>query len=227
MSASSGRFVGLVRRLSGHGRDYVASGWFDVLRGLYSEPHRKYHGIAHIDNLLDRLDALRPFSAPHLDRLLEAEVAIWFHDAVYVVGSKVNEETSALLARSFMFSIGCTDTVGGLGGRPGSALDIVQDAIMATKHDGRELANNAARVMVDLDLAGFADPWDRFEENNARIREEYAAVPDEQYRWGRIAFLSNLLNRRIFHVLTDLEQPARENIHRHILALAATRGSGT
>jgi predicted metal-dependent HD superfamily phosphohydrolase len=225
MNFTRDRFVALARVLSGDdGVDDVAAGWFVVLDGLYRQSHRHYHGMGHIDNLLTRLDGLRPCSAPFLDRLPEAECAVWFHDAVYAVGSKTNEETSALLARAFLFSIGATDTVGTAGGRPGSVLDTVNGAIMATKHDGKNVENNAARVMVDLDLAGFADPWDEFEENNRRIREEYAAVPEDAYRWGRIAFLASLLGRRIYSVLTELEAPARENIKRHARDLA-TGGS--
>src|SRR5512138_1006779 len=97
------RFLGMAAKLetrsvSAHA---VASGYFDVLDALYAEPHRKYHGMHHIENLLQRLDMLTPFSRPGFDRFLEAEVAIWFHDAVYDIRSKQNEETSALLARGF------------------------------------------------------------------------------------------------------------------------------
>lgn len=218
------RFIRLVRELTdpaSREHDAVASGWFDVLHGLYSQPHRHYHGFHHITNLLARLDALVPFAGPGLDRLLEAEVAIWFHDAVYVVGSKTNEEASALLARAFLFSIGATDNGPGAAGLVGNILDAVNEAIMATKHDGRDLKGNAARVMVDLDLAGFADSWDDFDENNRRIRREYAEVSDEAYCWGRTAFLAGLLSRRIYTVTTELESAARANIKRHIRELHA------
>lgn len=219
------RFVKLAERLA-PGRDRVeviANGWFDVLAGLYSEPHRHYHSGRHIANLLGRLDALVPNSAPHLDRLLEAEVAIWFHDAVYEIGSKRNEETSALLARAFLFSLGATDDGPTNGNRAGALPEAVNEAILATKHTGGDLSGNAARVMVDLDMAGFADPWDDFEENNRRIRLEYAAASDDAYRAGRVAFLAQLLTRPIYRVLTELETPARANIERHMRDLMRGR----
>lgn len=212
------RFEQFVIKL-GTGRADLAPGWFGVLEALYSEPHRRYHSLRHIANLLERLDQLVPYSSRGLDRLLEAETAIWFHDAIYVVGSKTNEEASALLARAFLFSVGATDDGPTTGNRVGAFPDAVNEAIMATKHDGRQLNGNGARVMVDLDLAGLADPWEDFDENNQRIREEYAAVPEDVYRTHRAAFLANLLTRPIFHVLTQLEAPARANINRHLLDL--------
>lgn len=215
------RFVALVDRLAPPtpSTRAMAIGWFGVLAGLYTESHRHYHGLGHIENLLGRLDELgQRGSIAGLDRLLETEVAIWFHDAVYVVGSPDNEATSALLARAFLFSLQAQHDEADRT----PFVDKVQAAIMATKHDGREPEGNAARVMVDLDLAGFADPWEEFEENNQRIRQEYASVPWGMYRLGRLSFLTKLLLRPIFHVLTELEAPARANIERHIADLVAT-----
>lgn len=208
------RFVALVDRLAPKqpSSRTMAIGWFGVLAGLYMEPHRNYHGLRHIEYLLGRLDQLDP-KAPGMDRLLEAEVAIWFHDAIYVIGATDNEEASALLARAFLFSIQAQHAE-----RDRTPfVDKVEAAIMATKHDGRAPDGNAARVMVDLDLSGFARQWEEFEEDNHRIRAEYAAVPWGVYRLGRMSFLAKLLLRpAIFHVLTELEVPARVNIERHI-----------
>ena len=201
-------------------RDGLSVSWSGMLWALYSEPHRHYHGVRHIANLLERLDALRPFSEgerfrPGMDRVLETEVAIWFHDAIYVVGDPRNEERSAAFCRSFLVSIEALEL--DTANFPGN----VNEAILATKHDGTGSAHNAARLMVDLDLAGFADPWDDFEENNRRIAAEYAAVPPEAYRWGRIKFLAGLLGPRpLYSILTELEAPARANIERHIAELA-------
>ena len=88
------RFDGFLARL-GTGRRDLGAAWRRLLFQLYSEPHRHYHSVRHIMNLLDRLDALRPFSEgtafrPGLDRLLETECAIWFHDAIYIIGSPHN-----------------------------------------------------------------------------------------------------------------------------------------
>lgn len=222
VSATKGRFLDLALKLSAPGVEQPlieqrAGGWYEVLASLYYETHRAYHSMSHIANLLSRLDALTEGSRPGLDRLLETEVAIWFHDAVYLVGSPTNEEASALLARGYLFSIGANR----LEPERPSIIDKVQAAIMATKHGGGELDGNAARLMVDLDLAGFADPWDVFEDNNCRIRAEYAMYNDDQYCWGRTKFLAGLVSKPIFHILTEFEAPARANIARHVRELHA------
>lgn len=53
--------------------DQVAQGWATMLCGLYGEPRRHYHGQRHVLNLLDRLHALKPGSAPGLDRIADTE----------------------------------------------------------------------------------------------------------------------------------------------------------
>lgn len=218
------RFWGLVRRLADRvgvpmpPRPLVG-GWFNVLFGLYSSPGRYYHDQGHIADLLRRLDALM---APACDDPEAVEWAIWFHDVIYDPRSKGNEQRSADLFDTFLSTTGLNaGEIGRLFQRD------VHGAIMATTHDGRDLGGSFERPpqstamrMVDLDLAGFADPWNVFEAKNALIQKEYAFVPEEQYRAGRAAFLLSLTSRpRIYHILTDLEAPARANIMRHVREL--------
>lgn len=195
------RFVKLVERYTVN--PVPARAWADMLIALYQQPHRKYHGLGHIADLLRRMDSVR--GAEFANRSA-VEAAIWFHDAIYVVGSAENENKSRDLAASWV------DTC-----EMWSIRDQALDAIDATKHDGRNLgARPAAQLMVDLDLAGFADPWDDFQAANARIREEFSRYSDEEYRWGRVKFLSGLMTRPIYNLLTELEAPAKANIARHM-----------
>jgi predicted metal-dependent HD superfamily phosphohydrolase len=208
-------FYNLVESISPAKGGRLVHGWFEVLLGLYAEPHRKYHTIHHITSLLKRINALEPFSygdsyRPGLDRFKETELAIWFHDAIYKIGAKDNEEESGRLCRSFLYSIGAENIDGGGFGKR------VIEAIGATKHDGKPLYGNAARLMVDLDLAHFADHWNQFEATNKLVRKEYKDVPEDTYRWGRIGILSKMLTRPIYHILKNLEEPARRNLSQHI-----------
>ena len=52
------RFISLCRELSPGIADVIPIGWFSVLSGLYGQPHRKYHTLDHVANLLERLDGL-------------------------------------------------------------------------------------------------------------------------------------------------------------------------
>ncbi len=66
----------------------------------YEEPHRFYHNRGHINKMLNQLNKDPEITDP-LDFLLLA-AAIIYHDAVYVWGSKDNEEKSSeLLGRHF------------------------------------------------------------------------------------------------------------------------------
>src|SRR4051794_22476684 len=67
---------------------------FDRLVAAYSEPHRHYHNLEHIAEMLRVVDRLSKFAAdPDAVRL-----AVWFHDAVYDPRAKDNEKLSAILA---------------------------------------------------------------------------------------------------------------------------------
>jgi len=58
------------------------------LRTRLAEPHRAYHGQAHIDAMLERFRAAREtFHAPEA-----VELAIWFHDAVYDPVQQITNE---------------------------------------------------------------------------------------------------------------------------------------
>jgi predicted metal-dependent HD superfamily phosphohydrolase len=65
---------------------------------------------------------------------------------------------------------------------------------------------------------------DRYAEYVAGVRQEYAALSDEDFRAGRLAVLRDLLGReRIFattHAREHWKPRARENLTREIAALA-------
>jgi predicted metal-dependent HD superfamily phosphohydrolase len=180
--------------------------WGALLLGLYGAAGRHYHAQRHLDDVLWRLDGHRAtFSNP-----VTAEIALWFHDAIYAVPSKRNEEASAEMCAAFLTSI------------DGDAYRRAPFMILATKHDGTAVADQDTALVLDIDLAGFADPWDHFSANNDRIRQEFAIYDDETYRAGRAGFLTKLLARGpLFRVLTELEAHARANIERHIAELLA------
>lgn len=206
------RFIKTAEWASSRPVDVPARAWADMLVRLYRQPHRKYHNLGHVADLLRRLDATQenahlPGNTTRWVRRPAVELAIWFHDAIYEVGSRRNEDQSKHLAEAFLNTADVTYT---------GLREEVLAAIDATKHDGRAEATREAMLMVDLDLAGFADPWPEFEASNRRIREEFARYSDEEYRWGRIKFLSGLMTRPIFNILIELEEPAKVNIARHM-----------
>src|SRR5687768_12043317 len=96
-------------------------GLLSALIARYSEPHRAYHNIRHIDECFE---ALAP--AAHLaERLAEVHLALWFHDAIYDPRRKDNEQASADLARASVIRAGA---------EPDTASRI-HELIMATRHE--------------------------------------------------------------------------------------------
>ena len=52
---------------------------FHNLTARYSEPHRKYHTLQHLDECFERLAEIKHEAANPED----FEFALWFHDAIY------------------------------------------------------------------------------------------------------------------------------------------------
>src|SRR6266571_2975962 len=70
----------------------------------YSEPHRHYHTVQHLNECLERLQELMPF-VPHP---AEIEIALWFHDAIYDTRKTDNEARSAHWAVESALSFGAS-----------------------------------------------------------------------------------------------------------------------
>ena len=185
----------------------------DGLRGRYAEPHRAYHGQAHLDAMLDGLHAIRhAFAMPET-----AELAVWFHDAVYDPAASDNEARSAalmleqltgladpaLLQRAAtMIRATATHAV-----PPGLAPDLVHDTAL----------------LLDLDLAVLGAVPATYDAYERGIAAEYGPVHGEaRFRAGRLAFLQATLARPRLFLTPDahgrLDGPARTNMARAIRA---------
>lgn len=171
----------------------------------YREPHRRYHTLEHLAYCFDRFDEARALAA----RPGEVALALWFHDAEYDPRRADNEARSAAWAR----------TVAGAAGLPTDVGARVGASILATRH--RDLpVDPDARLVVDIDLAILGAEPERFDAYERRIREEYAWMPEVEFRAGRGALLQRLLARTgIYstpHFLECFERRARLNIARSL-----------
>jgi len=180
----------------------------------YAQPHRGYHDVGHLDELL----ALAREHTPDLD---EAEqLALLFHDAVYVPGAPRgdNERLSALLMQATVAALAREDAAFALS--PAS-LERAARIIAATTHAAPPPAE-AARV-CDLDLWRLAAPWVAFQEHALGIRHEYLHLfPDEAAFWSaRNTFYRAMLAKpRLFATDTFVEKfevPARRNMTRALV----------
>ena len=180
---------------------------------LYSQPHRAYHNLQHLQTMLTEFDSARQLCAnPEA-----VEMAIWFHDAVYDTHAKDNEEKSAALCaeilRAALVSTEFIERVGAL--------------ILTTKHASTPDAaqDSDASVLVDADLAVLGKPAEEFDRYERNIRAEYAWVSADAFRAGRTTVLRSFLDRpRIFateHFHKLYEATARLNLANSIKALAS------
>ncbi len=183
---------------------------FRDLVARYSENHRKYHTLQHLEECLNHFDEFRE-GAEHP---LEIELALWFHDAVYEVKRKDNEKKSADWARSFALEMGLES----------AAAERIHALIMATLHDALPQGPDA-QIMIDVDLAILGAEESRFEEYEQQVREEYGWVPGILFRRSRKKVLKGFLERpRIYSTArftTAREEQARKNIR---LSLRQLRG---
>ena len=170
----------------------------------YAQPHRGYHGAEHLDELIE-------LARQHTPDLDDAEqIALLFHDAVYVPGAGhgENERLSALLMRAIVaaFDLGQID------------FDRANLIIEATTHAEPPPAE-AARV-CDLDLWRLAAPWEAFQRHALGIRHEYLHLhADEPAFWtARKAFYKVMLAKPTMFATAyfrdHFEPAARENLRR-------------
>ena len=177
--------------------------WYDDLISCYSEPHRHYHTLQHLDECFARFDELRG-EARHAE---EIELALWFHDAVYDTKATDNELRSADLARRRALEAGVSTDAAGR----------VHALVLSTKHDARP-DDIDARIVVDVDLAILGADRARFAEYEQQVRAEYAWVPGFVFRRNRRKLLDAFLARpSIFNTARFVEKyeaRARQNISR-------------
>ncbi|MER5351843.1 hypothetical protein ABT093_16130 [Kitasatospora sp. NPDC002551] len=145
----------------------------------WSEPQRRYHTTDHLDAVLGHVDAL----AGHADDPDAVRLAAWFHDAVYRPDRSENEERSAVLAVRAL-------TAAGL---PAARVEEVARLVRLTVTHHPGPGDRDGEVLCDADLAVLGGPPAAYAAYAAAVREEYAFVPEPDFRAGRAAVLRQLL----------------------------------
>jgi predicted metal-dependent HD superfamily phosphohydrolase len=169
---------------------------FDVISHAYASEGRHYHTLEHIHEVLKTVEALES-TAVHCHAL---KLAAWLHDVVYDSKASDNEERSAAFAQQLCHDLSIPE---------GAA---VASLIQKTKtHVARQ--DPDAQILIDADLAILGASEAQYQTYAERIRQEYAWVPEADYRQGRRRVLESFLGRaKIYHLLSRLEEPARRNL---------------
>lgn len=177
----------------------------DQLLAAYATD-RGYHDARHLAEVLARVQELG-FGD---DR--EVMLAAWFHDVVYD-GSGEDEERSARLAETALAGVRDVDVA-----------EVARLVRMTASHEP-EPNDRRGCALSDADLAILAADPARYAEYAAGVRTDFAEIPDDQFREGRLAILEDLVARRSLfltpHARTRWEPRARRNLAREIAALRA------
>lgn len=190
---------------AGLGVSTANSELYQRILNSYTEKHRHYHTLQHIKECFDRFDEVRHLS----QKPAEIELAIWFHDAVYDVRSKDNEQNSARWARA------CLDAAA----LPVEIGQRVSQLILSTRHHTIPQETDE-QILSDIDLGVFSSEQARFDEYERQVRAEFGWVPGFVYRRERKKILNSFLQRpAIFffpHFYARYEESARQNLLRSI-----------
>jgi predicted metal-dependent HD superfamily phosphohydrolase len=183
----------------------IASCWLEI-KQEHSSSDRYYHNLSHLENLITQL------SACDLTDRNTVLFSVFYHDIVYAVTQKDNEEESALLAAKRLASLNV----------PSSQIEKCTKQIIATK--SHLFSDDPdTNLFTDADLSILGMEWPLYEAYYKQVRQEYAVYPDLVYKPGRKKVLHHFLEmEQIFKTAVfydKFEVSARENLRRELLSL--------
>jgi predicted metal-dependent HD superfamily phosphohydrolase len=128
---------------------------WSALIAAWSEPHRRYHDLAHLAAVLGLVGQL----AEAADDPDAVRLAAWYHDVVYDPERSDNEQVSAARARA------------GLRGLvTGERLDEVERLVLLTAGHDPEPGDANGAVLSDADLAVLAAPPEAYAAYASAVR---------------------------------------------------------
>jgi predicted metal-dependent HD superfamily phosphohydrolase len=200
-------FYALIRKFTNK-EEFLLSLWEELFR-QYNSPRRYYHNLNHISELLF-------YFTEYKGVIKNPEVllfAIFYHDIIYDVLKKDNEEKSAVLAKKRMSQLKISE----------QDIDLCYNYILATKNHHAQIQNSDLAYFLDFDMAVVGKSAEEYLNYTHQIRKEYALFPDFMYRKGRKKVLKSFLQKeRIF--ISDtfyslFEKQARKNIYNELITL--------
>ncbi|WP_374927865.1 DUF4031 domain-containing protein [Kytococcus sedentarius] len=225
----AGRWADLLGAVTSAPSDEVRAAGAGLL-ARWDETHRGYHDRQHLAEVLAALDELVGAEAGEragqagggvdgMDSAAaqDAELALWFHDAVYRAraGAGRNEADSADLARSVL---------GGLGVDAARCEEVARLVLLTTDHRVDDPADTAGQLVCDADLWILAAPPARYASYTAAVRREYRHVPGPLFRRGRRSILEALVESGTPYVTAHARQVwgprALENVRAEIQRLS-------
>lgn len=173
----------------------------------YESTTRHYHGLRHIAQCLKELDSMDG----ELFNRDAIEMAIWYHDIVYIAGSRENEGKSA---QRLMSDLGRFESK--------ISLQKIEQMIRATKHDVSVGVDADTKALLDIDLSILGKRYHDYDSYRYAVRQEFCNYSRFKFNFGRRRFLRRLLAGPVFQteeMKAKYEAPARQNIERELKEL--------
>lgn len=166
----------------------------------YSEPHRANHNLTHLRELFGYYDTYKnELGQPNM-----VAFAIFYHDIIYNIWKKDNEELSAEFALQVLqdFALSKND------------LQQICKYIIATKT--HEADTNDGKWMIDFDLAILGKSQEIYMNYAQLIRKEYKLVPWFLYKKGRKKVLQHFIDKPFIYATetfrNNFESQAKQNL---------------
>ena len=182
---------------------------FALILTRYSEPHRFYHNLGHIQSLLLFLEGYN-YLVKDPERM---QLAIFCHDLIYDAQRGDNEELSALAAIEYLEKTAY----------PADKIALVAEYIRATKTHLNPEGDEDLDRFLDFDLFILSAPENMYLQYAKNIRKEYAVYPDDVYIPGRKKVLQHFLDMPAIYKTPSFrerfDEDARENMRRELAHL--------
>lgn len=164
------RFLSLLSNYS-YSNQTVSDTLWEEIETRYSEPHRAYHNLNHLYQMLGEFEKVKA-------QLEDSEMvlfALYYHDLVYDPKSKTNEEERLLDLEIRK-----------------ERINLCLDHILATKsHRLGDNSNTDTKYFLVMNLSILGSEESQYLEYTKNIRKEYSNYSDEDYRKGRIQVLDH------------------------------------
>lgn len=165
------------------------------LRKAYAEPHRHYHTWQHIYECVK-------FVKIHYGFQHSVVLALFYHDVIYDVQRKDNEEESAQAWIKYAKSRDVQR-------HQSLKMNMIADMIrMTANHKVDDDQPLSFKMMNDADMHVFLCPDHHYLEYSRNIWREYSSFGREAYLAGRLSFLASVDHTTMFHT-----HQAKERMH--------------
>ncbi|TGM59099.1 HD domain-containing protein [Leptospira vanthielii] len=203
------RFESLLSKFINTNSNSGDSLWEEI-QSNYSEPHRAYHNLNHLHQMLEEYDLVS-------EKLKDPEItlfSIYYHDLIYDVASKTNEEESAKIAKERLSELGVAI----------ERIDTCIEQILATKsHRLGDQGITDTSYFLDIDISILGTEESKYYDYAKNIRKEYSIFSREDYNKGRVQVLNHFIeNIRLFHTdffFDKYEMRSRHNVKLEIHSL--------